>query len=168
VRNLSLVVCGAPLASRASEVADALEAAGWSVSIVPTEAASAWHEQDAAARVFRQPDQAKPPRPDAVVVCPLTFNTANKWIGGYADTRPLSLLCESLGAGVAVVAVPFVNESLWGHPAWDTNLAKLGKAGVTMIDPATGDFTPRPLQSGSGSAVTERFDPAWVVAALGS
>src|SRR3954451_21842892 len=42
----------------------------------------------------------------------------------------LSLLCEALGARKSIVAVPFVNESLWAHPAWETTLAALQDSGV--------------------------------------
>lgn len=73
---LTLVVCGAPLASRARDVRAALTAAGWSVSLLPSDAASAWAEAG-------DPDRA---RPVAVVAYPLTFNTANKLVRGIMDT----------------------------------------------------------------------------------
>lgn len=168
MRNLSLIVCGAPLAARVKDIAVALEGAGWVVSIVPTSSAEPWLDEEYAAGQFRRPEDPKPSRPDAVVVCPMTFNTGNKWIQGHADTRPLALLCESLGAGVPMVAVPFVNQSLWAHPTWAGNLARLQEAGVTLIDPTTGDRTPHALRSGSGDAVGQHFDPAWIVAALTS
>jgi phosphopantothenoylcysteine synthetase/decarboxylase len=165
VRNLSLVVCGAPLASRFKDVVAALEAADWSVTVVPTTSAQPWLDREYAGGNFRLPEDPKPPRPDAMVVCPLTFNTGNKWIAGHADSRPLALLCESLGSGLPIVAVPFVNESLWGHPAWAANLGRLEDAGVALID-AAGGATPSPLRSGTGDEVTRAFDPAWIVAAL--
>ncbi|HET7735063.1 MAG TPA: flavoprotein [Nocardioidaceae bacterium] len=169
MRNLSLIVCGAPLAARVADVSTALEAAGWLVTIVPTASARPWLDGDHSAGDFRPPDAPKPPRPDAVVVCPMTFNTGNKWIEGHADSRPLALLCESLGAGIPIVAVPFVNAALWAHPAWGSNLLKLQEAGVVLIDPATGSAAQHtPLQSGSGDDVSQRFDPAWLVSALRS
>jgi hypothetical protein len=165
--NLSLIVCGAPLASRANDVAAALTEVGWTVSVLHTEAATPWRGDEGGPvlpAIFRRPDDPKPPRPDAVVVCPMTFNTANKWARGLADTYPLSLLCESLGARVRMVAVPFVNESLASHPAWPESLSRLSAEGVRLVDPDPDQ--PGALRSGTGDEVAARFEPARVVAAL--
>ncbi|OZM79657.1 flavoprotein [Pseudonocardia sp. MH-G8] len=155
---LTLVVCGAPLAVRAGEVADALRER-WSVSIVVTEAASQW---------YAEPSEHDRPRPDLVVACPLTFNTANKVAAGIMDTSAAGALCDALGAGVPVVAVPMVNNRLWGHPVWASTLRTLAGAGVRFVDPRSGRVgDPAPVQSGTGPEVVAAFDPAWVVAALG-
>lgn len=154
--NLSIVVCGAPLSSRADELVSLACEAGWQVSLVVTEAAQAWVADRSSG--FRSPDDPKPPRPDAVLVAPLTFNTATKWALGIADTYPLSLLAESLGARKPIVAVPFVNESLWGHPSWSGTLATLRGAGVTLVDPHRGDSDPSPLRSGSGDEIAQELD----------
>lgn len=114
---------------------------------------------------FRRPDDPKQPRPDALVVCPMTFNTANKWALGIADSQPLSLLAESLGARIPIVAVPFVNQSLADHPAWSESLTRLAAAGVRLVDPSPDE--PGALRSGTGDAVTASFDPTRVLAALG-
>jgi phosphopantothenoylcysteine synthetase/decarboxylase len=157
-RSLTLVVCGAPLAARAGEVADALRE-GWSVSVVVTDAAGQW---------FVKPSEHDRPRPALVVACPLTFNTANKVAAGIMDTSAAGTLCDALGAGVPVVAVPMVNNRLWGHPAWASTLRTLAEAGVRFVDPRTGEVgEPRPVQSGTGPEVVAAFDPAWVVAAIG-
>jgi phosphopantothenoylcysteine synthetase/decarboxylase len=94
----------------------------------------------------------------------MTFNTANKWALGIADTQPLSLLAESLGAGIRMVAVPFVNESLSRHPAWSESLARLADAGVRLLDPNPAE--PGALRSGTGPDVAGRFDPARILGAL--
>jgi phosphopantothenoylcysteine synthetase/decarboxylase len=94
----------------------------------------------------------------------MTFNTANKWALGIADTQPLSLLAESLGAGIPIVAVPFVNESLSRHPAWSESLAMLTASGVRILDPNPGN--PGALRSGTGGDVARRFDPARILNAL--
>jgi hypothetical protein len=86
VPNLSLIVCGAPLASRAHDVAAALELNDWSVTPVVTSAAGAWLDSIWPLASFRDPNEAKAPRPDAVAVCPMTFNTANKLVHGLADS----------------------------------------------------------------------------------
>jgi len=155
---LTLVVCGAPLAGRAGDVRAALEAAGWSVTLLPSDAAAAWVDAPAVDR----------PRPSAVVACPLTFNTANKLVTGIADTPAAGALCDALGAHLPVVAVPMANTRLWGHPAWATTLTTLVQWGVTLVDPMDGRVgDPRPVASGTGDAVAAAFDPRWITAALG-
>lgn len=157
-RSLTLVVCGAPLAARAGEVADALRE-GWSVSVVATDAAGQW---------FPEPSEHDRPRPRVVVACPLTFNTANKVAAGIMDTSAAGALCDALGAGVPVVVVPMVNNRLWGHPAWASTLRMLAGAGVRFVDPRSGLVDePAPVQSGTAPEVVAAFDPAWVVAAIG-
>ncbi len=94
----------------------------------------------------------------------MTFNTANKWALGVADTQPLSLLAESLGAGTPIVAVPFVNESLSRHPAWPESLARLAGLGVRILDP--NPERPGALRSGTGDYVAAQFDPARILIAL--
>jgi hypothetical protein len=156
--ELTLVVCGAPLAARTGEVANRLRER-WSVSLVVTDAAGQW--------CGRPPDQDRP-RPDLVVACPLTFNTANKVAAGIMDTSAVGALCDALGAGVPVVAVPMVNNRLWGHPVWASTLRTLAEAGVRLVDPQTGEVgEPGPVRSGTGPEVVAAFDPAWVVGAIG-
>jgi phosphopantothenoylcysteine synthetase/decarboxylase len=162
--RLTLVVCGAPLAVRATEVASAIEASGWVVSTLPTEAATAW--TGTTSSIGRLPSGPKRARPEAVVVCPMTFNTANKWAAGIADTQPLSLLCESLGLGIPIVAVPFVNQTLWQHPNFKNSLRVLERAGVQLIDPRNGRRTPEPLEHGTGDLIANAFDPIWVHRAI--
>jgi len=163
--NLSIVVCGAPLAARAVDVANVARADGWDVSLVVTSAAQAWLPETPLSK-FRRPDEPKPPRPDAVLVFPMTFNTANKWALGIADSQPLSLLAETLGAGKPCVAVPLVNESLWGHPGWERTLSVLAGAGVRFVDPSTGDAVARPVAPGTGDELTSAFDPKWALQPL--
>jgi hypothetical protein len=171
---LTLVACGAPLAARTHEVADAATSKGWDVTVVATEAAFAWIDQEVVRGVagsapggFRSPDEPKRgPRPAAVVVCPATFNTVNKLVHGIADTYPLGLLCEALGAGAPTVIVPMVNDRLWGHFGWQANLNRLVDAGVTLVDVRSGDAGACAVPSGTGSEVVARFDPEWVTSAL--
>ena len=155
---LTLVACGAPLAGRARDVGAALTAVGWSVSMVVSEAGAAW----------AGPGDDDRPRPEVVVACPLTFNTANKIVAGIMDTPATGMLCDALGAGLRVLAVPMVNTRLWTHPAWAATLATLDGWGVVLLDPVDGRRgAPRPVASGTGVALTEAFDPRWVVDAVG-
>jgi phosphopantothenoylcysteine synthetase/decarboxylase len=103
-----------------------------------------------------------------VVACPSTFNTANKIVVRVLDTPSTGALCDALGAGIPVVAVPMVNTRLWGHPVWATTLATLHGWGVTVLDPVDGrGGDPGPVASGTGDAVAAAFDPQWIVAAVG-
>jgi hypothetical protein len=156
--RLGIVVCGAPLASRAADLAVAAAKAGWDVALTLTGAAEQWAGSQDLPPIERGCD--------ALVVCPLTFNTANKWAVGIADTSWLGVLNESLAAGLPIVAVPMVNETLWRHPAWDSTLTRLSDAGATLLDPATGDSLPRPVPHGSGDRIAAAFDPDWVLAPL--
>lgn len=156
--TLGIVACGAPLASRVLDLATAGVEAGWDVAVTLTGAAEQWSAKSDLPEVDRSCD--------ALVVCPLTFNTANKWAIGIADNSWLGVLDESLAAGLPIIAVPMVNETLWLHPAWESTLARLSASGVTLVDPATGDPQARPVPHGSGDRIAEAFDPAWVLSPL--
>jgi hypothetical protein len=75
------------------------------------------------------------------------------------DLRGDSLLGEDL----PFVAVPMANQYLAGNPAWAQNTKQLTAAGVTwvsVIDGTAGE--PEPVQSGTGRALVDAFDPQWV------
>lgn len=176
VAALTLVVCGAPLAYRAADVAAALVEDGWHVTVVTTPAGRGWLD---ATRVeeatgsppvsdYRQPHEPKRGNPpEKVVVCPLTLNTGSKLAAGIMDNYALGVLCEALAVGTQIVAVTMVNERLWQHPSWSRNLGIIRAGCVSFLDPRTGRVgEPQPVESGTGSEIIARFDPAWVVAAI--
>ena len=170
-RNCTLVVCGAPLAVRAVDVARALAEAGWQVRVILTDASAGWVptapleqlglDPQSAPRSLEQPKAEG--RADVIAVVPATFNTVAKLATGIADSLAHSVLCEALGDGTPIVAVPMVNTRLWGHPAWAGHTRLLGDAGVVFLDPHTGEPGLVPVASGTGEAVTEKFDPAWLI-----
>lgn len=169
-RVLYLVVCGAPLASRTSDGVTEARERGWTVAVIPTEAASAWLDPSSlndtpVVAAHRLPGEAKRlPPADAVAVAPLTFNSMNAWATGIANTYPLATLCASLGRGLPIAAVPFAKEDLAGHPAWLASLAVLQYAGVRIVDPISGRVgTVQPLKSGTGLEVTENFQWSWML-----
>jgi phosphopantothenoylcysteine synthetase/decarboxylase len=173
--NLTLIVCGAPLAARTTDIAAHLTDAGWATTVVATPAAMQWLDPVALERVaglaprsaFRAPNEPKRnPSPSAVVVCPATFNSVNKAAAGIADTYAMAILCEALGAGIPTVVVPMVNDKLWRHPAWDRSLSLLRRCRTALIDVATGCPQADPVDSGTGERITAQFDPAWLTAAL--
>lgn len=72
------------------------------------------------------------PPADAVLACPLTFNSVNKFAHGHADNFAIGLLCEMVGYGVPVV-VPHCKPQLASHPAFGQSLATLKSMGVTVL-----------------------------------
>lgn len=150
--SCTLLVCAAPLAYRWPNVAEALRVAGCEVSVVLTGNASTWD--------INKPNQEQPDprRPDVLVICPLTFNTTTKLALGIADTPEHSLAVEAFASGTHVVAVPMINQDLFGHPALSGHLRTLTDAGVQLVDPRSGTAEIMPLQSGMGRAVGDAFD----------
>lgn len=173
--SLSLIVCAAPLADRASLIAAQLIGAGWDVTVAATPHARAWIDEAAVTEVtglpvlvdFRQRTETKrSSRPDAVVVCPATFNTLNKLACGISDSHALGVLNEALATKTPIVAVPLVNGKLWTHPAFARHLEELIDAGVCLLDPNSGRATATAVESGTGSQVAAAFEPQWLVTAL--
>ena len=175
-RNLALVVCGAPLAHRAADLAGALIGDGWTTTVIATQSGREWLDLGRIERVTGSPAvsdyrQLDEPRRgaglDQVVICPLTMNTGSKLALGIMDSYVLGVLCEALADGVPIAAVTTVNNRLWRHPRWASNVRFLLDAGVSFIDARTGHLgEPRPVQSGTGGEVVASFDPGWVVTAL--
>jgi len=170
--SMTLVVCAAPLATRAPDVATAFVLDGWSVRVAFTPASAPWVDTGALHAItgappvsdYRSPDQPKrAPAPELVVVAPLTFNSLNAWASGGSNTYALGVLNEALGSGIATLAVPFINDRLWGHPILSKNIAFLESAGVSMIDASTGSSGCAPVRSGTGPDVSAAFDPAWLL-----
>jgi phosphopantothenoylcysteine decarboxylase len=167
---VTVIVCGAPLATRTPDLLAELVAEGWTPSVIATPSALAWLDPAAITEVtgspprseYRHPSQPKSPDPAAVVVCPATFNTVNKAAAGAMDTYALGVFCEALGAGVPTVVVPMVNNKLWGHPAWQANLAKLRQAGAILVDVQDGSAELAPAESGTGGEIVTAFDPTWI------
>ncbi len=176
VSSLTLVVCGAPLAYRAADVATALVEDGWNVTVVATPAGQGWLDAKLVEeRVglppvsdYRQPFEPKRGHPpEQVVVCPLTFNTGSKLAAGIMDNYALGVLCEALAIGTHIVAVTMVNERLWKHPNWSHNLDVIRAGCISFVDPRTGRVgEPAPVASGTGGEIIAQFDPAWVVTAV--
>lgn len=170
-RPLALVVCGAPLASRTADIAAALIDDDWTVSVISTPAAEAWLDSPAVEAVtgervrtgFRRPTDAKSgAEPEVLVVCPATFNTVNKAAIGASDTYAVGIVCEFLGTRQPTLVVPMVNNKLWGHPAWQTSLDVLHRAGTVFLDVRTGERGTNPVESGTGKSVVTSFNPQWL------
>lgn len=167
---LYLVACGAPLALRTIDGVTEARERGWTVAVIPTDAALAWIDTDTLDNTpvvtgHRLPEEDKRlPPANAIAVVPTTFNTLNAWATGIANTYPLATLCAALGARLPIVAVPFAKHDLAGHPAWLASLAVLRYAGVQLVDPATGHVGyAEPVESGTGAHITQNFQWSWVL-----
>lgn len=174
--HVALIVCGAPLTARTPDLIRALQESGRDVAVVATRAAHPWLDRDLICALtgaapqtdFRDPGQPKTlGKTEAIVLCPGTFNTINQAAVGIASTYALTRLCSAIGEGLPVVVVPFVNDKLWGHPAFPRSLTVLEGAGVKLLDVHTGRSAVTPVRSGSGAEAVSGFDPAWVVDLLG-
>jgi phosphopantothenoylcysteine synthetase/decarboxylase len=143
---------------------DTLRDADWKVTICLTAAAVEW-----AVDVPQAALHTSRIRPDAVICCPGTFNTLNKWAAGINDSPALGLLNDGLGLGTPTLVVPMVAERLSRHPVWPDTLAFLVTAGVDVLDPVDGRLTPQPrgLRSGTGDQVADNFNPASLLKWLG-
>jgi phosphopantothenoylcysteine synthetase/decarboxylase len=118
------------------------QAAGWAVCLVATPRAYQWldvpHYIQLTGYKVRM-DHKMPgepdvlPDPDAIVVAPATFNTINKWAAGICDTLALGLLCEAIGLGLPLVALPYMNSAQADHPALVPSIDRLRTSGVQVL-----------------------------------
>lgn len=137
---LYLVACGARPAGESARVVEHARGVGFTTCVVTTPMARRFignpDELEKASGYplrtdYKQPDEPDVhPLPDAFLVAPLTFNTLNAWAAGFSPTLALGLLNETLGMGVPVTAVPWVNAQLAAHPAAAPSMERLRTAGV--------------------------------------
>lgn len=52
---------------------------------------------------------------------------------GITDTLALGILCEAMGYGVPIVAVPYLKQQLAQHPVFSKNLALLRECGIHIL-----------------------------------
>lgn len=73
---------------------------------------------------------------DAIIVAPATADFIAKCVHGLADDL-LSTLC--LARDCPLIVAPAMNRQMWEHPATQRNIAQLGRDGVTVLGPDSGD-----------------------------
>ncbi|WP_433126177.1 flavoprotein [Micromonospora sp. CA-240977] len=139
---LYVIACGSPLARHVGRLVDLAQQDGWDVCVVTTPDGAKFVDQAALVRQTGHPvrthyknpgDPDVLPPADAMIVCPATVNTVNKWAAGITDTLALGLLVEAQGKGVPIVAVPYTNAAMAAHPAFRTGVARLAEWGVTVL-----------------------------------
>ena len=140
--QLHLVVSGAPAPEGIPALVKYCQAAGWRVLIFSTPAGIGFVDQGELERLtgapvrseYRMPGTGKATPPaDAILACPLTFNSVNKFAHGHADNFAIGLLCEMLGYDVPIVAVPHCKPQLASHTAFTASLATLRGMGVRIL-----------------------------------
>lgn len=123
---LYLVVSGAPAPESVTALVAACQAAGWRVVVFSTPTGTRFVDAVELERMTGEPVRSEYRMPgtgasaapaDAVLACPLTFNSVNKFAHGHADNFAVGLLCEMIGYGVPVVVVPHCKPQLPSSPA---------------------------------------------------
>ncbi|GAA2907330.1 flavoprotein [Streptosporangium fragile] len=169
---LQVIVCAAGPAGGVGLLVAAAQERGWTVQVVATPAALDFINVDDLERRTgrpvrsrpRKPDEPKPPRADAIVVAPATYNTVNKFAQGIADTYALGLLAEAPGLGIPVVVMPCVNGALASRVPFRRSVEALRAEGVRVLF-GPGGFEPGAPGTDGGPA--EAYPWHLAVAALG-
>src|SRR5712691_9351717 len=126
---LYVITCASSSAPLVPDFVVQAQAARWDVCVILTPQATRFVDVPLLERLTGHPVRSEYkgpeepdvlPRADAIVVFPATFNTINKWALGISDTLALGLLCEYLGLGMPILAVPGVTTAsgLDSHPAF--------------------------------------------------
>lgn len=152
---LYVIVCAAAPAGEVGRLVDLAQREGWVVQVVATPSALDFIDVPALERRtgrpvrsrYRKPSEPKPPRADAIVVAPATYNTINKFAQGIADTYALGLLAEAPGLGIPVVVLPFVSSALASRVPFRRAVEALRAEGVRVIL-GPGEFEPPPPDAG--------------------
>ena len=72
---------------------------------------------------------------DLVMIAPATANTIGKVANGIDDTPVTTTVSSAIGAGIPLIVVPAMHESLYDHPAVIENIKKLKRMGITVVSP---------------------------------
>ncbi|MEU8178479.1 flavoprotein [Microbispora hainanensis] len=153
---LYVIVCAAGPAGDVGKLVTMAQDDGWTVQIVATPNALDFIDVPALEKQtgrpvrsqYRKPGDPKPPRADAIIVAPATYNTINKFAQGIADTYALGLLAEAPGLGIPVVVLPFVNSALAARKPFRDSVDSLRSEGVDLLM-GPGQFEPHPPSGGT-------------------
>ncbi len=147
---LYVIVCAAGPAGDVGKLVTMAQEQGWIVQIVATPNALDFVDVPALEKQtgrpvrsrYRKPSDPKPPRADAIIVAPATYNTIDKFAQGIADTYALGLLAEAPGLGIPVVVQPFVNSALASRAPFRRSVEALRADGVHVLLSPGGQFEP--------------------------
>jgi hypothetical protein len=158
-RVLYVVSCAAPPALQITTLIERAQGRGWDdVCLILTPTAATWlagdlpelekltgHPVRSRYKLPAEPDVLPPA--SAMLACPATFNTLNKWALGITDALAVGLLTEAIGLGLPLVALPYLNSAQAAHPALARSVDVLTGAGVRVLL-GEGGFTPLPPKQG--------------------
>ncbi|WP_329083217.1 MULTISPECIES: flavoprotein [unclassified Streptosporangium] len=158
---LYVIVCAAGAARDVGRLVALAQDGGWIVQVVATPSALDFVDVPALERQtgrpvrsrYRRPDEPKPPRADAIILAPATYNTVNKFAQGIADTYALGLLAEAPGLGIPVVVLPFVNSAFASRTPFQRSVESLRAEGVPVLL-GPGQFEPHAAGSGDENLET--------------
>lgn len=161
-RILYAIVCGAGPAVDVSRLVTMAHERRWDVQIIATPAGLGFIDVPAletqtsrpVRSQYREPEQPRPPKADAIIVAPATYNTINKWATGISDTYALGILAEAPGLGIPTVVLPFVNSALAGRRAFLRSIDELRSEQVRVLLGAHGI---KPHPPGTGGERIEAF-----------
>ncbi|WP_372451029.1 flavoprotein [Actinoplanes flavus] len=148
-RTLYVIVSAAGVAADVGRLVTLAQADGWTVQVIATPSALAFIDAEALeARTgrpvrsrYRAPGDPRPPRANAIIVAPATYNTINKFAQGHADNYALGLLAEAPGLGIPVVVLPCVQTALASRIPFRTSVEQLRAEGVRVLF-GPGEFEP--------------------------
>jgi phosphopantothenoylcysteine synthetase/decarboxylase len=157
---LTVVVCGAGPAPEVGELVKLAQDRGWTVGIMATPAAVGFLDVPALEALTGNPvrSEHRPPGAGRVrslpaarafVVAPASYNTVCKLAAGISDTYALDVLAETIGRGVPVVVLPFVNSALAARRPFVDAVESLRGEGVQVLF-GPGQWEPHPPGTGGG------------------
>lgn len=140
-RTLYVIVCAAGVASGIGRLVGLAQDDGWAVQVIATPSALAFIDTAALEEQtgrpvrsrYRAPTDPRPPRADAIILAPATYNTINKFAQGHADTYALGLLAEAPGLGIPVVVLPCVQTALASRLPFRRSIDTLRAEGVDIL-----------------------------------
>ncbi|MFC6567744.1 flavoprotein [Actinoplanes utahensis] len=140
-RTLYVIVCAAGVASGVGRLIALAQEDGWTVQVIATPSALAFIDTAALKEQtgrpvrsrYRAPTDPRPPRADAIILAPATYNTINKFAHGFADTYALGLLAEAPGLGIPVVVLPCVQTALASRLPFRRSVDDLRAEGVDVL-----------------------------------
>jgi phosphopantothenoylcysteine synthetase/decarboxylase len=165
--QMSVVVCGAAPTADVGILVRLAQQRSWIIRAIPTPDALSFIDAAALESMtgnavevgYRSPSGSRPPRPDAVIVAPATFNTINKSALGITDTHALGVIAEAIGRRVPVVMVPWVNVPLAARAPFRTSIDELRDEGVHILLRES-EAAPRPF----GLEESDQGDFPWQLA----
>ena len=159
---LYVIVCGAGPASEVDKLVVLAQKRGWDVQIIATPAGLPFVDVKALETLtgnrvrseYRKPGEPRSRPADGIIVAPATYNTINKLAAGVSDTYALGVLSETIGLGLPVVVLPFVNSALANREPFKRSVDQLRAEGVHVL---LGPDAIEPHEPHTGGPLIEEF-----------